>query len=118
MKKIVLIFAVMFSLTMVAQNASPKPVLERDGDMVKATYFHDNGAIAQTGFYLDGKLHGEWKAFNEEGKKIAIAKYENGKKTGKWFFWGDKSLNEVNYQDNSIADVTTWTNDNPVVVVD
>ncbi|EIJ38511.1 toxin-antitoxin system YwqK family antitoxin [Galbibacter orientalis] len=118
MKKSILIFAMLFSLVMVAQNVENKPKLEKEGEMVKATYFHDNGSIAQTGFYLDGKLHGEWKSYNEEGKKIAMAEYNNGKKTGKWFFWNEDSLKEVNYEDNRIAKVTTWNNSNSVVTVD
>ncbi|QLE01295.1 nicotinic acid mononucleotide adenyltransferase [Galbibacter sp. BG1] len=118
MKNTILIFAMLFSFVMVAQNGEQKPKLEKEGDMVKATYFHENGEIAQTGYYLDGKLHGEWKAYDETGKKIALAEYKNGEKTGKWFFWDNKSLNEVNYEDSRITGVTTWTNANPVVTVD
>ncbi|MDG3583206.1 MULTISPECIES: toxin-antitoxin system YwqK family antitoxin [Galbibacter] len=118
MKKTLLIFAMLFSLVMVAQKVENKPKLEKEGEMVKATYFHENGQIAQTGYYLNGKLHGEWKAFDENGKKTAMAKYENGKKTGKWFFWNDKILKEVNYQDNRITNVTTWNNASPVVVTE
>ncbi|MEL4307203.1 toxin-antitoxin system YwqK family antitoxin [Joostella sp. CR20] len=117
MKKTVLIFAMLFSLVMVAQNVENKPKLEKEGYLVKATYFHENGQIAQTGYYLEGKLHGEWKAYNEAGKKIAMAEYDKGEKTGKWFFWNNDTLKEVNYEDNSIAKVTTWNNANPVVAV-
>ena len=47
-----------------------------------------------------------------------MAEYNNGKKTGKWFFWNEDSLKEVNYEDNRIAKVTTWNNSNSVVTVD
>ncbi|MCF8713780.1 nicotinic acid mononucleotide adenyltransferase [Joostella atrarenae] len=116
MKKSILIFAMLFSFVMVAQNVENKPKLEKEGDMVKATYFHDNGAVSQTGYYLEGKLHGEWKSYNEEGRKTAMAEYNKGEKTGKWFFWNDNTLKEVNYQDNRITNVTTWNSSNPVVI--
>ena len=39
-----------------------------------------------------------------------------GKKTGKWFFWQNESLNEVDFQNSKIVSVTKWDNKNPVVV--
>ncbi|NER13076.1 nicotinic acid mononucleotide adenyltransferase [Leptobacterium flavescens] len=115
MKNLILIFAMLFTATLMAQN--DKPLLEKEGDMVKATYYHDNGEIAQIGFYKDGKVHGKWKAYNLSGKKIAMGQYENGKKIGKWFFWTeDGTLNEVDYNDSRIVNVTKWKNSNPVVI--
>ncbi|MDH7446003.1 toxin-antitoxin system YwqK family antitoxin [Aquimarina sp. 2201CG14-23] len=114
MKKILLAIAIVFSATMTAQDV--KPTFEKQGDVIKGTFFYDNGEIRQQGFYKDGKLHGEWKAYNATGKKIAMGQYHNGVKTGKWFFWNDNKLSEVNYSDNQIADVTTWSDKNNVVV--
>lgn len=114
MKNILLTFAVLFSISLFAQE-DIKPKYEIEGDLVKATYFHDNGEVAQTGYYLNGKVHGEWKAYNREGKKIAMGNYEQGAKIGKWFFWSDSALNEVDYKDSRIASVTKWNNSNSVV---
>ncbi|MCX2681295.1 nicotinic acid mononucleotide adenyltransferase [Galbibacter sp. EGI 63066] len=118
MKRIVLMLAMIFSFAAVAQEVENKPKLEKEGEKIKATFFHDNGEVAQTGYYLDGKLHGEWKSYDEKGNKTAMAQYEHGKKTGKWFFWSDDVLKEVNYDDNRITNVTEWSNSNPVVVTD
>lgn len=115
MKNLILTFAMLFSVALVAQGA-PKPKFEKDGDMVKATYYHENGKVAQTGFYLDSKPHGEWIAFNAEGKKIAIGEYNKGQKVGKWFFWDNEKLSEVDYSDSRVANVTTWNNANSIVV--
>ena len=115
MRYMMLTFAMLFSITLLAQEEI-KPKYEIEGDMVKATYYHDNGEIAQTGYYLDGKLHGEWKAYNQEGKKIAMGTYNKGAKTGKWFFWSDDALNEVNYVDSRLASVTKWKNANSIVI--
>ena len=106
MKGITLIFALIFSVVINAQDI--KPVFEQDGEMLKATYFYDNGVVSQEGHFLNGKLHGEWKMFGEDGKKIAMGEYTEGKKTGKWFFWDAKKLKEVDFVDSKIANVTEW----------
>ncbi|MGS2764068.1 toxin-antitoxin system YwqK family antitoxin [Sinomicrobium sp. M5D2P9] len=116
MKNITLIAALLLSGFLFAQEPTVKPVLEKEGDLVKATFFHDNGEIAQAGFYKDGKPHGDWKAYNTEGKKIASGTYENGKKVGKWFFWTPDDLNEVNFEDSRIVSVTKWSDARPVVL--
>lgn len=118
MKKLILIFAVLFTTGLIAQEITYKPTLEKEGKLTKATYYHDNGEIAQIGYYLNGKVHGEWIAFNRDGKKIAMAEYEKGKKTGKWFFWNGDTLSEVNYENNKVATVTHWNNANPVVITE
>ncbi|WP_394974114.1 toxin-antitoxin system YwqK family antitoxin [uncultured Croceitalea sp.] len=108
MKKTILILAVIFSVHTYAQDI--KPIFEKDGKMIKATYFHDNGEVAQTGFLLDGKLHGQWFMYNVEGKKIVSGSYENGQRSGKWFFWKNDILKEVDFQDNKIAYMKDWNN--------
>ena len=45
MKGITLIFALIFSVVINAQDI--KPVFEQDGEMLKATYYHDNGVVSQ-----------------------------------------------------------------------
>ncbi len=114
MKKAIFFLAVMFSVCIYSQNT--KPTLEKVGKMVKATYFHDNGEIAQTGYMLKGKLHGQWFMYDVAGKKIASGKYIEGKKSGKWFFWEGQVLKEVDFVDNRIVAVKNW-NQSEVVSV-
>ncbi len=114
MKKAILMIAVIFTVGMYAQDT--KPTFEKVGKMVKATYFHANGEIAQTGFLMNDKLHGQWLMYNEEGVKIAAGKYVNGKKEGKWFFWEGEILREVDFDNNKIASVKNW-NQSEVVSV-
>jgi antitoxin component YwqK of YwqJK toxin-antitoxin module len=92
------------------------PLYVQEGDMVKATFFHDNGQVAQEGYFQDGKLHGEWVMFDGSGKKIAIGQYTKGVKTGKWFFWEGELLKEVDFSDNRIVAVVNWNNGAPVVI--
>ncbi len=115
MKTVVSIVVFLFVSLIYAQEEI-KPIFEQEGDMVKATYFHDNGVVAQTGYFLDGKPDGEWKMYDNTGKKIAMGQYDSGKKTGKWFFWEGDGLREVDYLENKIANVINWTDAESVVL--
>jgi len=113
MKNIVMILALFTALVATAQNDNSQ--FEKEGNLVKGTFFHDNGAIQQQGFYKKGKLHGEWISYNEAGEKLVLAQYTEGKKTGKWFVWNEGLLTEVDYDNNVIASVTEWSGKNTVV---
>ena len=80
-----------------------------ESNVIEATLYHDNGSIAQTGFYtLDNKLQGEWISYDEKGNKTAIAKYDNGQKVGSWMFFQGESIKEVTYSNSRVAKVNTW----------
>jgi len=111
-----LLFFVAFMTTMALAAQTPEPSYKKEGDLVKATFFHDNGAVAQTGFYMAGKLHGEWTMFNNEGNKLAMGTYNFGIKTGKWFFWEGQALKEVDFINNKMAAITQWNNKGTVVL--
>lgn len=84
--------------------------------MVKATYFHDNGEIAQVGYMLKGKLHGKWTMFNAEGTKIASGKYIDGAKQGTWYFYEGDKVKEVEFVANKIAAVRDWNASDGITV--
>lgn len=116
MKKIILMAMILCGATVMAQDV--KPNFEKKGNIITGTFFYDNGTVKQEGTYnKDGKLHGEWIMYNTKGKKTAMGNYTNGEKTGKWFFWkSGEELVEVDYNNNQIADVTTWQNSNSVAI--
>jgi antitoxin component YwqK of YwqJK toxin-antitoxin module len=87
---------------------SIEPEYEIQGNLVKVTYYHDNGKVKQEGFYKDGKVHGKWISYAENGKKLSLGEYNNGVKSGKWFFWNAAVLNEVDYENSRIASVSKW----------
>ena len=104
MKRIILIFALLLTGYGFAQNHNVKT--EKVGDLTKATYYYENGNIEQQGtFNSDGKLHGEWVSYDVNGEKLAIGKYDNGEKVGKWFFWQKGVVKEVEYKDSKITNV-------------
>src|SRR5690606_7785488 len=116
MKNLVVVALMMISAISFAQNERTLK-LNQDTNTIDVVYYHDNGQISQTGAYtLDGKLHGEWLSFDKNGKKTVSATYENGKKTGKWFFWNDNTLKEVDYSNNAIASISEWTNTSSVAL--
>ncbi|RZJ73368.1 membrane-binding protein [Flavobacterium sp.] len=106
MKKYFIAAAMLVSAFVSAQEKEPK--LEAVGQMVKATYFHDNGQIAQQGYFKEGKAEGKWISYDATGNKKAMGEYTNGEKTGKWFFWNEKSLSEVDYSGSRVSAVHSW----------
>ncbi|WP_299319077.1 nicotinic acid mononucleotide adenyltransferase [uncultured Maribacter sp.] len=112
MKKFLIIAVMALSFGAYAQVDS---TFEKEGDKVKATYFHANGEKSQEGYFLNEKLEGEWKMFNEKGDKIAMGNYENGVRTGKWLFWEDDVKSEVSFDNNRIASVSKANAKDPVV---
>ncbi|MBQ0770169.1 MAG: nicotinic acid mononucleotide adenyltransferase [Bizionia sp.] len=119
MKKIltlVLLLAVSFTY---AQNATVKPKFEKQGDLIIATYFHNNGEIAQKGhFNKNNKLEGTWLSFDNTGAKQSIGQYDNGVKVGTWLFWKNEDLREVDYNKNVIIKVGEWKNKTQIAIAD
>ncbi|MBO3115466.1 nicotinic acid mononucleotide adenyltransferase [Winogradskyella sp. DF17] len=110
MKKIVVIL-VMLCVGFTYAQKERTLELNKEKDLIEVVYYHDNGTISQTGFYTkEGKLHGEWFSYCEQGNKIISAKYYDGKKVGKWFYWNNDTLTEVDYSNNVIAGINKWTN--------
>ena len=53
MKKLMMILVMAFTFGAMAQDVEPK--FEKEGDKVKATYFHANGEISQQGYFMNEK---------------------------------------------------------------
>jgi len=103
MKKIAIIVLMLTVCAVYSQDKNVK--YEQKGDLVEVTYMYDNGQIEQHGFFKDEKLHGTWKNYNDQGEKISIGYYENGVKTGKWFFYTKTTLKEVDFDKGRIINV-------------
>jgi hypothetical protein len=48
---------------------------------------YPNGDVKSTGFYRDGLLHGEYKAYYKNGMLKEQGRYERGEKVGKWYYY-------------------------------
>ncbi|NRA94324.1 MAG: nicotinic acid mononucleotide adenyltransferase [Psychroserpens sp.] len=110
MKKVCFIALMLIGMVTYAQQERSLE-LNKNTDLIEVVYYHDNGAVSQTGSYTkDGKLHGEWISYCSEGNKIISARYDRGKKVGKWFYWSGDTLTEVDYSNNEVASINKWTN--------
>ena len=108
MKNFLLLLTVMFSGISFSQ--ATEPVLEAENELVKATYHYENGAVQQVGYFKDGKLDGKWTSYDINGNVNVIAVYNKGSKTGKWMYYSNSiCVNEVNFSDNNIVNVTRLT---------
>lgn len=60
-----------------------QPVLEQKGDIL--TYYHENGNIKARGKYVDGLFRGKWIFNKKEGYLWQVGHFdENGRKHGSW----------------------------------
>jgi antitoxin component YwqK of YwqJK toxin-antitoxin module len=116
MKKTVILFVFLISFVSFAQEQTDT-IFEKVGDNIEVTYFHENGVVKQHGFFNEnGKLQGTWTSYNYDGEKMTIGNYDNGKKVGKWFFWSDDTLKEVDFIESKIANVSEWKNESKLAV--
>jgi len=116
MRKTILIILILFVSAASYAQVKPEMKLNEETQLIEATYFHANGEISQEGtFNMKKKLHGEWVSYNEAGKIITVGSYENGFKTGKWLFWANDILKEVEYNNNTIAAINETKNTEGIV---
>ena len=98
MRQYFFLFFLLLGLISVAQPEQ-HPKFEVMGDMILATYFHENGTIHQPGFFSkDGILDGLWTSYDTHGNKVSQGNYSKGIKTGQWLFWTDNTLREVDFE--------------------
>ncbi|RSK39718.1 toxin-antitoxin system YwqK family antitoxin [Mangrovimonas spongiae] len=108
-----------FGLAFAQNSDTIKPKYEKKGNLTEATYYYDNGVVKQHGFFNKaGELHGTWSSFDLQGNKLAVGKYENGTKVGKWFFWTEDTLKEVDFVDSRMATVNEWKNSSTIAIRD
>ncbi|WP_158840158.1 toxin-antitoxin system YwqK family antitoxin [Polaribacter sp. L3A8] len=106
MKKILTL--IVLCVATIGYSQDKETTYTAEGNLVKATYYYEDGSISTEGYFKDKKLTGEWIRFDKQGNKIQIANYQDGKKVGKWFVWNNDSLKEINYDNNAVVDVNVW----------
>ena len=78
--------------------------------IVEVEIMHDNGKTYQKGFLMNNMLHGRWESYNVKGELVVLGHFIRGKKTGKWIFWDDDKLTEVNFKNNKVLSHHSWNN--------
>lgn len=101
-----------FLMGVLLQAQEVKPTYKQMDDLIKVTFYHQNGKVKQTGFYdVNKMLTGRWVTYNISGSKLVEARYRRGKKVGKWKIYDDESVREVVYDKNKIvSSKVTYTN--------
>ncbi|HZJ20079.1 MAG TPA: nicotinic acid mononucleotide adenyltransferase [Pricia sp.] len=119
MKNIIFVLSFML-VTVYGFSQKEKDVkLNTDTNLIETTYYHENGKVSQKGtFDLAGKLHGEWVSYTDAGEKVSMGSYDRGIRTGKWIFWTDGNVKEVEFSNNVIASVVNRENESGVVTKD
>ncbi|GEM_PF-1006968 len=54
---------------------------------VQVIRFYPSGQLQEVGNWYQGRLHGSWAMWAENGHKVGEAYYRNGHKTGCWKLW-------------------------------
>ena len=54
--------------------------------------FHENGALASEGHYVEGAEHGPWKDYHDNGQIAAEGTYDGGNEAGVWRYWTPEGL--------------------------
>lgn len=104
-----LIGATLFLCASLCAQESNNPCFEKKENRVSAVYYHDNGEISQMGYFnSEGKLDGVWTSYDTAGNKVSQGHYSNGVKTGQWLFWTNDTLNEVDFVESEIVNVSEW----------
>ncbi|MBT27412.1 MAG: nicotinic acid mononucleotide adenyltransferase [Flavobacteriaceae bacterium] len=91
-------------------NAQEKINVNEFNSVVEIEIYHDNGEVYQKGFLKNNKLHGKLESYDYSGNLVVLGEFKNGKKKGKWLFWNDNKLTEVNFKNNRIISSQTWEN--------
>ena len=110
MKNIYLLFTLLFFLcytqSVVAQNENKLIEYNEFTDLIDVTYFYEDGSVQQIGsFNTNGLPHGEWTAYNMNGKKLCVGNYKNGFKNGTWYFIFSDKTQAVDYINSKIISI-------------
>lgn len=106
MNRLIILITVMFFYVGGFAQTNKNKTYKKQGNLVSVTSYFENGQIKEQGFYKNKKLHGEWSRYDENGKRIVLAYYSKGIKTGVWKFITNGVISKVNYSNNKISNVT------------
>ncbi len=113
-----LIALVGLGLTMQAQevrtenyeNGQTKVQYTIFGNYIQMVAYYENGAVKETGSYLNNQPHGEYRQYSQDGELMSAGQYVRGQKQGIWLFRpnGGEMLYQVVYEDNVRKEVDRW----------
>jgi len=114
MKNVTLTFIVCFlgwgAFAMPGGATTLKNVTDLGKGLQKVTWQNENGAVVEEGFYLNGKKHGTWTSFDENGNKSVVANWASDKKDGSFYIMhsNGKVKYQIVYSDNKKVMANEW----------
>ncbi len=111
-------------------NVSQKPsekTSQRSKNFRKSLYnvvadnfitYHSNGNVKEEGNYVDGKLEGEFREYDESGKLMVLCYFKNGVIDGLLTYWRDSVtgvLFETSMYKDGVKLYSTFFDNNSVV---
>ena len=75
--------------------------VELDQNIVKATYYFEDGGVYETGFFVNQKLDGKWTTYTADQLIQCTAYFSNNEKVGDWTF----------YKNGQVFQVVSFSND-------
>ena len=76
----------------------------------ESKFWYKNGKVKKIQHYKEGKLHGNFVEFYNNGKKFIQGSYSNYQPDGQWFFWNKNGLKteERFYKNNKLMEKTVF----------
>ncbi|MFK7900191.1 MAG: toxin-antitoxin system YwqK family antitoxin [Cyclobacteriaceae bacterium] len=73
-----------------------------------AAYYYENGALKESGNYVNNKKHGLWKTWNKKGILVSTIPYKVGEKHGSGSLFHDNGIQKMTMTYDKNAKVGTW----------
>lgn len=113
MKAFIIILGLLVSFGSEAQNTEATAIPSthvKEGKRVKVTHYHDNGAVRETGYFLNGTPDGQWETFDRNGMKTAELNYRDGKRHGEFRMWDSfaDTYIELQYAEGALVNGNKW----------
>jgi antitoxin component YwqK of YwqJK toxin-antitoxin module len=91
-------------------NGAPKSVYLQKGNRIQVTHYHLNGAVSESGYFLNNVPDGKWETFADNGDKTAEINYKKGKRHGEFRTWDafTDSYLEMQYADGAMISANRW----------
>lgn len=109
MRKLMVVLVVFLSVQFInaQDNIVEKNVEYQQIDkQSKIAFIYQGDVLVEKGLLVDGKRHGVWQSFNEDGTLATEVSFEMGVKEGMWNIYKDAQLMYVlQYKDNALVKV-------------
>ena len=85
-------------------NGNLRSTVYMEGPLERFIVYHESGRVKEMGAYRNGRKHGKWCQYGEDGTVLAEARFERGRRVGVWVFRtpGDRLAGRLHYSPEGI----------------